>query len=489
MARAFHDVMLRRVLAAFVAGMAMLLAASTGHDPGRLTAAEHTSTTTTERRATTTTTIETQPPTATNTTVVDTTTTTIVIPEPVDVSRTIPPAAPVVTVPAAPPPPWAATVTTTAGGYISTNAGCAGGTDAGSLNAYFAQRMGPVMGLDYQHVVALGGNRYAWFFQDVFVDPTGAATRLDQSHFVHNLVLLQTGRCFAMLHRGSSANPASFEPGGGETATKWYWPMGGETHAGRLQMFWVEMVKDPYEPGFGDGLGWHPARTYLATYDATTLRRTGFSAAPNSGVAPIYGYAVASDNEYTYLFGNSFEQNLVREGGFHNGPHSATRMYLARVPLGRLGATPEYRTLDSWSASAGAAVPISSRYWVENPMQPRFFDGQWVSVAKVDGYWGERMIVEVANHPWGPWTTTAFQGIAPRGGDPRMNTYHLHLLPWRSGNGSLIVTVSQNARSWRDAAGRPDRYRPMVFSAGWQVPPPDPVDTSQPATTKTNTAT
>ena len=203
---------------------------------------------------------------------------------------------------------------------------------------------------------------------------------------------------------------------------------------------------------------------WLAVYDADTLARLSFDRAPASGVNPIYGYAVASDGEYTYLFGNTFEQNLDREGGFHDGPHSGTRMFLARVPLGQLTATPEYRTDDGWSGDPAAATPIVSRYWAENPMQPRYLNGQWVAATKVDGYWGEELSIDVAADPWGPWSNTERRALLPRDGDPLMNTYQAHLMPWLSG-GALVVSVSQNARDMRrDAYPHPVRYRLQFFS-------------------------
>ena len=107
-------------------------------------------------------------------------------------------------------------------------------------------------------------------------------------------------------------------------------------------------------------------------------------------------------------------------------------MWLARVPRGQLGAPPEYRTATGWSTDSRAApCPILQRYWAENPMQPRFIDGQWVSATKVDGYWGDELSIDVARDPWGPWTTVARGGVSPRGGDPTMNTYQAHVLPWR----------------------------------------------------------
>ena len=340
--------------------------------------------------------------------------------------------------PEAPAPPWAASTRTTSAGLLSTDVGCANGLGAGQLDQFFAARVGPVLGWDYQHVVALGGSRSLWLFQDTFVDHSGTATTLDKSGFAHNVALLQDGACFSLLHRGTTSRPQPFEVGTGTaTLSTWFWPMGAEVHNGELSVVWAKMVKDQFDPNPPDGLAWHPTETWIAKYDANTLQRTGFRLAPNSGVAPIYGYAMVSDATHTYLFGNSFEQNLSREGGYWNGPHSATRMYLARVPRGQLFSAPEYRTADGWSDNPAASVPILSRHWAEFPFQPRLIDGQWVGVAAVDGYWDEMYSVDVASDPWGPWTTVESRRINPRNSDPKMNTYHAHLMPFRDCHGCI----------------------------------------------------
>ena len=177
--------------------------------------------------------------------------------------------------------------------------GCAGGTSASALDAFFRPRIGPVVGHDYQHVYPLGGDRHLWLFQDTFIDHSATAPRLDQSAFAHNTAMVQQGSCFTLLHRGTATAPQSFETGTGEQPlSRWFWPLGGETVDGRLHVFWVEMAKtaDPTPP---DGLGWVPARTWLATYDASTLTRLAFRPAPAAGVDPVYGFAVASDDEHT----------------------------------------------------------------------------------------------------------------------------------------------------------------------------------------------
>ncbi len=390
------------------------------------------------------------------------------------------------------PPPWASSTFVTPGGQISTDVGCADDRSAAALDRFFAERLGPVLGWDYQHVYPLGPDRYLWIFQDAFVDHSGTATTLGASRFVHNAALLQNGTCFSLLHRGTTDRPKPFEEGDGTSATrsKWYWPMGGELVDGQLWVFWSEMVKDPYDPDPPDGLGWHPNQTLLAAYDAVTLERVAFFPAPNRGVAPIYGYAVSSDATHTYLFGNTFEQNLVREGGFWNGPHSATEMWLARVPRGKVATAPEYRTADGWSATPADAVPIMRRFWAENPMQPRYLDGQWVAATSVDGYWGDLLAVDVADQPWGPWTTVQYEPLLPRGADPKMNTYHAHPVPWRDGFGSVIITVSNNARNMvRDAWPSPYRYRPMVISSPFTPTPTTTTTVPRPKTTTTTSST
>lgn len=396
------------------------------------------------------------------------------------------------------PPPWADSTRSLAGGHLAADVGCAADTSAASIDVFLSKRVGPVLGWDYQHVYPLGGDRYLWLFQDVFLDHSGTKTTLGSSRFIHNGAMIQDGACFTLVHSGTADRPSPFENGDGsyDIQSKWLWPMGGELVGDRLYVFWAEMVKDPYDPDPPNGLGWHPRQVFLASYDAITLERRTWESPRNNGVTPIYGYAVASDDTHTYFFGNTFEQNMIREGGFWNGPHSATKMYLARVPRGKITEWPEYRTADGWSYAPEDAVPFLDRFYAENPMQPRYLDGQWVATTAVDGYWGDALAVDVADHPWGPWTTVQYGPLAPRNADPKMNTYHAQPLPWRDAFGSLQITVSNNARNMRrDAWDHPHRYRPMVTFSPYTPTPPPPTTTTTtttttvPPTTSTSTST
>ena len=129
-----------------------------------------------------------------------------------------------------------------------------------------------------------GRDRWLWLFQDAFIDHPGSATGLDGVGFAQNAALVQSGTCFVLYHRGTAAQPSSFEPGDGEIVlSRWWWPLGGELEGGVLRVFWAEMVHDPVDPPAGDGLPWHPVRTWLATYDAVDLTRIDFTVAPGPG--------------------------------------------------------------------------------------------------------------------------------------------------------------------------------------------------------------
>ena len=330
------------------------------------------------------------------------------------------------------------------------------------------------MGMDNAHLIPLGDDRFLWIFQDAFLDPDDTRNYISQnSTYLHNVALLQDGNCFGLLHRGTAAAPLAFESGDVEpdTGARFFWPLGGSSAGGLVKIFWAEMQHDPRTPRDTGGILRHPVRTWLAEYDVTTLRRLSIAPAWNDRVTPQWGFAVESNESYSYLFGNSNMLNYWLVGGWFNGPHTATRMYLARVPRDRLARRPEYRTADGWSDDPAAAVPISERFWSENQMQPRLIDGQWVSVTKVDGFAGSELVVDVADEPWGPWTTVQRSPIDPQTTAVETVTYHAMLLPWRDPSGDLIVVLSRNAKVWDVAVnGDPALYRSIVMRVPFPAP-------------------
>ena len=393
------------------------------------------------------------------------------------VSSTALPATPAPTVPAAqrsseplPTPPVAAAI----GPRISVDLGCADGLDAAGLSAWLA-RPSPVIGFDNAHVYPLGGSRYLWLVNDAYVDHAGTVTALTQAAYVNNLAIVQVGSCFSALHGGSLESPSEFELGilPDLDSKLFFWPLGGTLVDGQVHVVWAQMLNDHPSPASIDGIVRHPIATWYATYDAETLERLNFRPMPNSGVFPQYGFDVETVGDWTYLFGNSNLLNFSYEGGFFGADHSATRMYVARVPRGRLDELPTYWDGAGWSPDPTASVPISERFALENQMQVAYIEGQWIAVTKEDGFVGRDLVVDVATEPWGPWIEVARSPMdAPRpefggtedpsviGGADRV-AYHPFILPWSEGD-VLTIMASATAIPWEEAIDNLEFYRSFV---------------------------
>ena len=153
--------------------------------------------------------------------------------------------------------------------------------------------------------------------------------------------------------------------------------------------------------GPGAARGWRP------TTPATLARHVVPARRPTRASRPIYGYAVASDDDHSYLFGNTFDQNLAREGGYYGGAPRPRRMYAGPRPpraARRRARIPHRRTVGA--PDPATAVPIVRRATTPRTRcSPASSTGSWVAATKVDGYWGDELVIDVADHPWGPWTT------------------------------------------------------------------------------------
>jgi hypothetical protein len=351
-----------------------------------------------------------------------------------------------------------------------TSMGCADGLDAESLKSYFAGRLGPLVGWDNPHIVAIDERRAYWFVQDAYVDYTGTAENIGVTWpQMQNVVFLQEGTCFTLVHGGSTTDWHNFETGDGhEDSSRFVWPLGGEIVGDVLWLFWAETKHTGQDSGlFAGGITRYPTRTWLASYDVDTLERLSFEPAPNSGVDPTYGFAVESDDEYSYLFANRNLLNMAMQGGFENGPHSATKMYIGRVPFGRFTDQPEYWNGTSWTDDPATAAVISERFWTENGMQPRYIEGRWLSVVKRDGFFGNEVVIDVAEQPWGPWEEVARIPHEPTPDETPKNSYHPVFAPWSGREHGLVIAISENAQVWDRAVERIDLYRPSAFGVEW----------------------
>lgn len=325
-------------------------------------------------------------------------------------------------------------------------------------------------GGDYPRPFALPDGRVLWMFQDLHFSNTET---LGETNAAHNAGLIQNGSCFEILGgRGLDI----FGRGITDHSRRWFWALDGEV--GRNGKLWV-FVAEMYNPsGLGAGAGTIPVATWLASVDPTTLVVESFERAPDSSTR-LFGWSVASDDRWSYLFAHCYRQFANGDGSlaaFDDTcmPHA----YVARVPLGEFRAQPEYWTGTGWSAD-GTPVPILSRA-VANPMSVQWFGDTWVSVTKLDDWWGTEVVVDRAPAPQGPWETVETIRVV---GDRRCNecgNYGASLLPWLDQHGQMTVALSNGApfHLWRANAFL---YRPSFYSVELPEPAQRPGAAAPPA--------
>ncbi len=341
----------------------------------------------------------------------------------------------------------------------STGRDCAG-VGASGLGRLFAGQVGRVVGADYIRPYLLPNGNSLMLMQDVFLSPssTGVVRSLDRAEFVHNAaVLLDRRGCVIRTLSGSRGYL-----GGNLTRnlSRWFWAMGGSMGAdGQLHILVAEL-RNPN--GTGAAMGATPVGTWQATIDPTSLAVVSFVPAADAS-AELFGWAVASDGDFTYLYAHCYRQFVPGELLGHD-LSCANQVRVARVPLGRIDLRPEYYTGDGWSADSWRAVPIDfPGERAINPASIQNIDGTFVSVSKEGDWWGTTIYVDIAPAATGPWTTVA--SLEPPTKCTACNTYYASLMPWRQPDGALVVALSNNAWDMRHVAyPKPWIYRNSFFA-------------------------
>jgi hypothetical protein len=330
-----------------------------------------------------------------------------------------------------------------------------GGRDAAALDAVFQAHPGRVAGADYLRAYALPNGTTLVLLQDVFLGPEdGEPLRsLWAADFLHNAgVLLDQDGCVVRTLAGNGSYL-----GGDRTQplSRWFWALAGAVGADdRLHVFVAEMVNPRHS---GAGTGAEPVATWRATIDPVTLEVLAFEPAADASAA-LYGWAVASDATHTYLFGHCYRQFVPGEMFGHDAA-CTSQVTVGRVPLGQLGAAPEYHSATGWSSdpAAAVAVPFPGARMV-NPVSVQHLAGRFVSVSKEGDWWGTTIYVDTAPAATGPWTTVAT--LTPENKCAECNTYFASLMPWRQADGALVVALSNNAWDMHGVAyEQPALYR------------------------------
>lgn len=313
-----------------------------------------------------------------------------------------------------------------------------GQLSAAQLNSVFASPgIGGGAGYaggDYQHVYPLPDGRFLWLFQDVFFSADDDL-RDSLTAAAHNAGLVQQGNCWSVL---GGPNMQNYIGSSLTTPLRhWFWPLDGDIGAdGAL---WVFMVEMDNPRGTGAAYGAVPVGTWLARIDTTSLAVLSFTRAPDAGTR-LYGWSIASDDTYSYLYGHCYRQfvhnvNSVAQFDAACMPNT----YLARVPKGRFDLTPEYWIGGTWG-SAASARPLMTR-GAANPMDVERFGDTYVSVTKIDDWWGAWVYVDKAPNPWGPWENDQARFIVNERKCSQCGIYHAHLMPYLD-QGSLVVSWS-----------------------------------------------
>ncbi len=338
---------------------------------------------------------------------------------------------------------------------------CLPGATPADLDQLFASEPGGVLGADYQRATSLPDGRVLWTFQDAEVRLPNGAKRL-----VHNIGMLQDGVCFSVLIGGTATDPRPWLFSA-ETVpfVRWYWPLGAEVGAdGRVHVFAAEM--NERSPGYL--VRTEPSATVVALVDPVTFEVSA-TARPGDSSASLYGFSIASDSTWTYLFAQCHRQFGFDPfiDVFAHDMVCAPRVTVARVPRGDLLAAPTYWTANGWRADPAAAVPILDTSRMVNASQFTVVNNQWMAITKVGDWWGDRVVVEYSLRPVGPYTVVA-EWVPPTKCGADCNNYFASWIP-SDVPGQLVYGLSHNR--WDGIAT--DVYRPTFGSV--TAPPPRPL--------------
>jgi hypothetical protein len=326
------------------------------------------------------------------------------------------------------------------------------------LGGLFDSEPAGVVGADYQRATELPDGRVLWTFQD-------AAIRVgpDDIRIVHNIGAIQDGACFTILYRGTRDAPQPFLYADRTVPfERWYWPLDAETGAdGRIYVFVAEMV----ERGEDYLTRTEPTATLLVALDPATMLTVGSSPAPNSSPS-LYGWSVTSDATWTYLYGQCYRQ-FGFDPVFTVAAHDrgcSKRITVARVARGHLVDSPQYWDGARWQADPARAAPVmSTDVAIARATQIEWTGASFVSVDKVDDWWGQTVTFGRSIGPTGPFVQFAAAPEPLKCPRTECNTFFAMWVP------GAAASRPPNTLGWGIAHNRWDgvitaRYRPSFHT-------------------------
>jgi hypothetical protein len=282
-----------------------------------------------------------------------------------------------------------------------------------------------------------------WITNDSFLTADGSSTNLRDATFVRNAAFTERAGRLGLIHDIDQA----FLAHTGNPLDAWWWFHGGVTVDNHLHCFVTEMKRTGPR-------GWAINFDYTATWIATISTRNGkvtnLRPAPNSGARPVYGFAVASDNSWTYLFGNNALYGV-----------GTTENFVARVPYGEVDHRPTYWDGSRWSNDPASAVSIHTGGSWANRLHVLRHGERWLATCKHDEFYGNELHVLEAPGPTGPWRVIHRRILDTVSGDGRTCTYDVQARP--SGDDTLKVWWSNNAYAEASVHASPGWYRPATI--------------------------
>ena len=222
---------------------------------------------------------------------------------------------------------------------------------------------------------------------------------------------------------------------------RWFWPLGATTGSdGRVYVFVAEM----YERGDRYLTEVVPTSTFLAAINPSTWYPEWYGR-PGDGSAALYGFSAASDERWTYLYAQCHRQFgfdpyvFVLAHDRECGP----RVTVGRVRRGDVLARPSYWDGARWQSNPVRVTPVfGTAGHIARPSQVVRRDNWWLAITKLDDWWGNRILVERAARPTGPFVT--LHEMWPQPKCPRdCNTYFASWVPSVDAN-TLTFGLSHN---------------------------------------------
>lgn len=314
---------------------------------------------------------------------------------------------------------------------------------------WFDRRFGAWVAGDVPRAYDLGNDRTLWITNDSYLTDDRAVTAVGDASFQRNAAFVERDGRLGLIH-------SPFEPflanGGGSHFDQWFWFHGSVRVGDRIEAF-VSLMRRT------GPLGWAINFEYADTWIASISTRDGsiidLRPAPNRGTKPLYGFSVASDDEWTYLFGNNA---FYDSGSLPN--------FVARVPFGEVDQAPRYWDGRRWVASASDAASIYDGVPGAQGLACRLhvfrWRDEWWASHKWNEFFGAEIHLLRAPAPSGPWTVVERVPVTPRTGDARSCTYDAQARPIDLR--TIQLWWSNNAYAETDVQADASRYRPKFES-------------------------